>query len=187
MKKKTILSAIVALAVVFAFALSACSSLERGAREGAREGVSQGVAGLFRGSGSGNSGSSSNGSGSGSSGTSSAPQRNYSGNSQTVPWPADSVWSRYGLAGLQQPPNTDVTGAMMYQGIYMVTLINGGVGAFDFLVTQIEGRGAELTTELNTSDGKMNGYKTSAGYVNVMVDLVEGDVVVRLSQSEIFY
>jgi len=191
--KKNFFSAVFALVVIFAFGLSACSSIQSGARQGARDGVSQGIAGLFRGgnsggSSSGSSGGSSGGSTGGSSGgTSSAPQRDYSGNSQTVPWPSDSTWSRYGLAGLQQPPGTDVTGAMMYQGIYIVSLINGGVSAFNNLVAQIERTGATLTTELNTSDGKMSGYQTSAGYINVTVDLLNGDIAIQMSQQQMWF
>jgi len=178
MKRKTIFSAILALVVVFAFGLSACSSLESGARQGARDGVSQGISSIF-----GRGGSSGGSSG----GTSSSPSRNYSGSTQTVPWPADSVWSRYGLAGLQQPSGTDVTGAMLLQGVYMVSLINGGISAFNNLVTQVERTGAELITEYNTSDGKMNGYKTSAGYVNIVANLVDGDVAIQMSQQPIYY
>jgi len=176
LREKAVFSTLLAFIVVFAFGLAACSSLARGARDG----VSQGISGLIIGGGGSGSGSSG-----GSGGASSSPQRDYSDSSQTVPWPADSVWSRYGLAGLQQPPRTDVTAAMLYQGIYMVTLINGGESAFNYLVAQIEKTGAELTTEVNTADGKVSGYKTSSGYVNIIVDLLDGDLVIQMSQQQI--
>jgi hypothetical protein len=151
--------------------------LQRGAENGIQSGVSQGISGLFK------SGGSSDNSGSSSGGTSSSPERNYAGSSQTVPWPSDTEWNRYGLAGLKQPPNTDVTGAALYQGLYMVSLINGGKPAFDFLIAQIDNMaGAELVTDINTSDGKMTGYTTSAGSVNLTVDLQSGDILIQASR-----
>ncbi|MDR1973023.1 MAG: hypothetical protein LBQ46_14010 [Treponema sp.] len=94
MKKAT--SVVVLLCAATVIFAAGCSSVRSGAREGARDGVSDGISGLFRSGGSGGSG-----------GT--APERNYSGSSQTVPWPSDTEWGRYGLSGLRQPPGTDVT------------------------------------------------------------------------------
>ena len=177
LKKKTISSTLLAVIVVFALVLTACSSLESGARQGAREGVSQGIAGLFN-IGGGNSGGSSGG---GSGGTSSSPERNYSGSSQTVPWPSDTSWRRYGLEGLQQQPGTDVTGAALYMGMYIVSLINGGRSAFDNLAAQIESRaGTKLVTEVMDSDSIMMGFSLQAGNtVNLIVNLVDGDIAIQ--------
>ncbi|MDR0403938.1 MAG: hypothetical protein LBH35_10165, partial [Treponema sp.] len=147
------------VAVIFA---AGCGSVESGARDGVRDGVS----GLFR-SGGGSGNGASGGSG-GSGGTSAAPERNYSGNSQTVPWPSDTEWGRYGLSGLRQPPGTDVTAAALYQGSYHVGLINGGRPAFENLVAQIDRMsGAELMTDVNVSDGRMVGYNLSGGSVQI--------------------
>jgi hypothetical protein len=166
--KKTVkpLAMLCVMAVIFA---AGCSSIKSGAREGVRDGVS----GLFR------SGGSSGGSG----GTSTAPERNYSGNSQTVPWPSDTEWGRYGLSGLRQPPGTDVTGAALYQGTYHVGLINGGRPAFENLVAQIERMpGAEITTDVNVSDGRMVGYSLSGGSVQISANFVDGDIAIMASK-----
>ncbi|MDR0388720.1 MAG: hypothetical protein LBH73_01460, partial [Spirochaetaceae bacterium] len=90
--KKTagILAILCGVAVIV---VAGCSSVKSGAREGVRDGVS----GLFR---SGNGASGGSGSGGGGGGTSTAPERNYSGSSQTVPWPSATEWGRYGLSGL---------------------------------------------------------------------------------------
>jgi hypothetical protein len=176
LKKKAVVSTLLAVIVVFTFVLTACSSLERGARQGARDGVSQGIAGLFN-IGGGSSGSSGDSSGE----TSSSPQRNYSGSTQTVPWPSDTSWKRYGLEGLQQPPETNVTGAALYMGMYIVSLINGGRPAFDNLVAQIEGRpGTRLVTEVMDSDSIMMGFSLQTGNtINLIVNLVDGDIAIQ--------
>jgi hypothetical protein len=158
-----------AAAVIFA---AGCGSMKSGAREGTRDGVS----GLFRKDGNG-------GSGGGSGGTSTAPERNYSGSSQTVPWPSDTEWGRYGLSGLRQPPGTDVTGAALYQGSYHVGLINGGRPAFENLIAQIERMsGAELVTDVNVSDGRMVGYNFNGGSVQISADFVDGDIAIVASK-----
>ena len=163
-KKKAILSMFLVVIVVFTFLLTACGSVERGAREG----VSQGISGLIN-------------IGGGSGGTSSSPQRNYTGSSQTVPWPSDTSWRRYGLEGLQQPPGTDVTGAALYMGMYVVSLINGGRPAFDNLAAQIERRpGTTLVTEVMDSDNIMMGFSLQAGNtINLIVNLVNGDIAIQ--------
>jgi hypothetical protein len=170
------------LAVVFA---AGCSSVKSGAREGTRDGIS----GLFRSGGNsasggrGSDGRGGNSAGDSSGGTSTAPERNYSGNSQTVPWPSDTEWGRYGLSGLRQPPGTDVTMAALYQGAYHVGLINGGRPAFESLVTQIERMsGAELVTDVNGSDGRMVGYSLNGGSVQISVNFVDGDIVIIASK-----
>jgi hypothetical protein len=166
-------------ATVIAVALSACSSLGRGAQQGVRDGVSRGVAGLFTGGGSGSSGGSDVSTGDVGGAESSAPDRNYSGSSQTVPWPSSSTWARYGLEGLRQPAGTDVVGAALYMGQYMVSLINGGEPALNDLMSQIDVMpGAELTTEMNTSDGKMVGYLVTGGSITITADLLNGDIVI---------
>jgi hypothetical protein len=163
------------LAVVFA---AGCSSIKSGAREGTRDGISE----LFRSGG--NSASGGGGSeGGGSGGTSTAPERNYSGNSQTVSWPSNTEWGRYGLSGLRQPPGTDVNAAALYQGAYHVGLINGGKPAFENLVIQIERMsGAELVTDVNASDGRMVGYSLNGGSVQISVNFVDGDIVITASK-----
>jgi len=168
LKKKAILSMFLAVIVVFTFVLTACGSVERGARQGVSDGVSQGISGLFN-------------IGGGSGGTSSSPQRNYTGSSQTVPWPSDTSWRRYGLEGLQQQPGTDVTGAALYMGMYIVSLINGGRSAFDNLAAQIESRaGTKLVTEVMDSDSIMMGFSLQAGNtVNLIVNLVDGDIAIQ--------
>jgi hypothetical protein len=165
------LAVLCVLAAVFS---AGCSSIKSGAREGVRDGVS----GLFRSDGGGSGG----GSG-GSSGTSTAPERNYSGSSQTVPWPSAGEWGRYGLSGLRQPPGTDVTAAALYQGTYHVGLINGGRPAFEDLVAQIENMsGAELMTDLSTSDGRMVGYSLNGGSVQISANFVDGDIVIMATR-----
>jgi hypothetical protein len=173
-------------AVIFT---AGCGSVKSGAREGIRDGVREGISGLFRsggggsgGGGSGSSGGSGSG-GSGSGGISTAPERNYSGNSQTVPWPSDAEWGRYGLSGLRQPPGTDVSAAALYQGAYHVGLINGGKPAFENLAAQIEKMaGAELMTDVNTSDGRMAGYRLNGGSVQIIADFIDGDIAITASK-----
>jgi hypothetical protein len=156
--------------------MTGCSSFQSGVNDGVRKGVGNRIAGII--SGGGSSGSSSSVSSGGSSGgTSSAPERNYSGRSQTVPWPSDIEWGRYGLSGLKQPAGTDVTAAALYMGYYVVTLINGGRPAFDSLVAQIEKMPeTELVSDVNTSDGKLVGYLTASASVHISVDLLNGDI-----------
>ncbi|MDR1932649.1 MAG: hypothetical protein LBQ57_07510 [Spirochaetales bacterium] len=179
MKRAT--GTIVLLCAAMMIFAAGCSSVQSGSRDG----ISEGISGLFRrGGDSGSSGSDGSSSGSGGSGgTSTAPERNYSGSSQTVPWPSDTEWGRYGLSGLRQPPGTDVTAAALYQGAYHVGLINGGKPAFENLVAQIENMpGAELTTDVNASDGRMVGYSLSGGNVQITADFVDGDITITASK-----
>jgi hypothetical protein len=174
MKKAT--GTIVLLCAAMMIFAAGCSSVQSGVREGARDGIS----GLFRRGGS--NGSSGSG---GAGGTSTAPERNYSGSSQTVPWPSDTEWGRYGLSGLRQPPGTDVTAAALYQGTYHVGLINGGRQAFENLIAQIENiPGAELMTDVNTSDGRMAGYSLNGGNVQIIADFVDGDIAITHQNRE---
>ncbi|HCC37497.1 MAG TPA: hypothetical protein DEQ14_07710 [Treponema sp.] len=188
MKNAVKFSSVIAAAVIAGIILSGCAILQRGAESGIRDGVSQGIGGLFNSGGSSGgsgslSGGSSGSSGSISGGSRSSPERNYSGSAQTVPWPSDTDWGRYGLAGLQQPPNTSVAGAALYQGMYIVGLINGGLPAFDFLVAQIEKMdGAELVTSVNTAEGKVSGYTTAGGSVTLTVDLESGDIAIQANK-----
>ncbi|MDR1175299.1 MAG: hypothetical protein LBK83_07515 [Treponema sp.] len=162
------------------FTLGGCGSVQSGARDGVREGIS----GIFQQGGGYAGGNSSGGSSiGGSGGTSTAPERNYSGSSQTVPWPSDAEWGRYGLSGLRQPPGADVTAAALYQGTYHVGLINGGRPAFENLVAQIERMsGAELVTDVNTSDGRMIGYQINGGSVQIIANFVDGDIAITASR-----
>jgi hypothetical protein len=178
MKKTTRFLGIVTLAVFTVLIATGCYSIRRGVNDGVSRGVSNSISGIFGGSGSNSGGSSSSGN---SGGRNTSNSRN-SGSSQTVPWPADSVWSRYGLSGLQQPPRTEVAGAALYMGYYVVALVNGGDSAFDFLVAQIDKmNGAELISEMNTSDGKMVGYSIGNSIVNIIVDL-DGDITIQITR-----
>jgi hypothetical protein len=175
--KKTVKTAAI-LCITAVFFAAGCSSVKSGARDGVRDGVS----GLFRSGGSSGSGGSDR-DGGGSGGTSTALERNYSGSSQTVPWPSDTEWGRYGLSGLRQPPGADVSTAALYQGAYHVGLINGGRPAFENLVAQIERMsGAELMTDVNTSNGRMVGYSLSGGSVQIIADFVDGDIAIAASR-----
>jgi hypothetical protein len=167
--------------------MAACSSVQSGLQVGMfRSEGGSGGSGAF-GGGSGGSGASGGGGstfgGRDSGGTSTAPERNYEGASQTVPWPSDSDWGRYGLAGLRQPPGVDVTAAALYQGAYHVALINGGRPAFENLRVQIENMpGAELITDVNSSDGRMVGYSLRGGSVQIAANFVDGDIVITASK-----
>jgi phage-related minor tail protein len=149
-----------ATALIFALLIiSGCSSVKS-------------VTGLFGGGSdrSGSSGGSSSGSGA---------ERNYSGESETVPWPSDADWGRYGLAGLQQPAGTSVTVAALYQGAYRVGLINGGKSALEALVRQIEKMpGAELVTDVNSGNGKMVGYSLTSCSIEIVADYENGDTLI---------
>ena len=81
-----------------------------------------------------------------------------------VPWPNDATWTRYGLAGLQQPAGTQVTGVGMVMGYYYVTLLGGGEAAFDNLISQIE-KIPETThmTEMTEDNGILKGYLLPTG------------------------
>jgi hypothetical protein len=60
-----------------------------------------------------------------------------------------------------------------------VGLINGGRPAFENLVAQIERMsGAELVTDVNTSDGRMVGYSLSGGSVQIVANFVDGDIAI---------
>jgi hypothetical protein len=64
-----------------------------------------------------------------------------------------------------------------------VGLINGGRPAFENLIAQIERMsGAELITDVNTSDGRMVGYNLSGGSVQIMADFVDGDIAITASK-----
>ena len=181
MLRKRILGMIVALvAIMLVLTVSSCGSIERGARQGVRDGVSQGIAGLFPGGGSSGSNSGGNSSGN-SSGGSSQQGSNFSGSAQTVPWPSDTTWRRYGLEGLKQPPGTDVTTAALFMVYYTVNLINGGRPALDYLVDQIDKiPGSSLVTEVTESDGMMVGFTLSEGnLVHIIADFVEGGVSIQ--------
>jgi hypothetical protein len=170
------------LLVAALFTISGCSSLSGGVQRGVSDGVSSGIAGLF------NRGSSDSGASSSvgiPSSDASDPERNYSGNTQTVPWPQDSSWSRYGLSGLTQPSGTSVTGAALYQGYYMVGLINGGRPAFDDLVGQVDRiSGSQLTTEMMSAESIVMGYSIPGGTVQIMVDLESGDIAIQAQAVE---
>jgi hypothetical protein len=169
--KKAVGTLAVLAAAVFA---AGCSSIKSGAREGVRDGIS-GIFGL------GGNSAPQGGGASGATGT--APERNYSGSSQTVPWPSDTEWGRYGLSGLRQPAGAEVTAAALYQGSYHVGLINGGRPAFDDLMAQIEGMpGAELITDMNTSDGRMVGYSLEGGSVQISANFIDGDILIMATR-----
>jgi hypothetical protein len=160
--KRTVFT--VSLILVFAFVFSACGSLGRAASYGIRQGVFGGV---------GSSGSAAS--------TGSAPPRAPSGSTQTVPWPSDTSWARYGLEGLQQPPGTSVAGAALYMGYYYVNLVNGGRPAFDNIVAQIEKKpGARLINEVMDSEGIMMGFSLQTGnIVNVIYILTEETITIQ--------
>ena len=194
--KRVLLSVIIIFALVLVFA--GCSSIKSGAQKGVHDGVSTGISGIISKSiiGSSSSGSSSSGRNSG--GTSTAPERDYQGNSQTVPWPSDFIWSDYGLAGLKQPAGTSVTSASIlsstsYGGLgaaysilgggtgtgetFFVSLINGGKPAFDNLVNQIiKIPGAKRSEYTVESNNERIGYTVPGGTVRVNVDLLDGDI-----------
>jgi hypothetical protein len=187
-KKRVITIVFIAAALSVMFTLSGCSSL----KSGAREGVMDGISGLLnRGSSDSDSGSSSSNGGYSTGGSSlssgsdrNAPERNFSGSSQNVPWPQDSTWARYGLSGLRQPMGTDVTTAALYMGYYMVNLINGGRSAFDSLASQIDRMpNTQLITEVMDSGSMMVGYSTPEGMVNIIADLESGDVAIQANQN----
>ncbi len=188
-RKKMIIVTLIAAALSMLFILSGCGSLGDSARKGVSDGISNRISGLISGESSnsgggtpapgGNAGRSTperNTSGSG-------PERNFSGSSQTVPWPSDSSWARYGLSGLRQPAGTDVTGAALYMGYYLVELINGGRPAFDNLVSQIDRMpDSQLVTEVMDSTSMMVGYSTPQGMVNIVADLETGDITIQANQ-----
>ncbi len=87
------------------------------------------------------------------------------------------------MSGLRQPSGTSVEGAALYLGQYHVGLINGGKAAFEDLKSQVERMsGAEQITDVNTSDGKMVGYRLPGGNVQIAVDLIGGDVAIMASK-----
>jgi hypothetical protein len=64
-----------------------------------------------------------------------------------------------------------------------VGLINGGRLAFENLVAQIERMsGAELVTDVNTSDGRMAGYSLNGGNVQISANFVDGDIAIAASK-----
>ena len=196
MKKNTFfLIAVLILVVIFT---AGCSSLKSGAREGVRDGVSSGIAGMF-GGGSGSGGSSSSSSG----GASTAPERDYSGRSQTVPWPSDRDWRRYGLEGFKQPAGTDVIktemmnlGSGLYgailgsqaQGqVFTVELINGGKRAYENLLDQVEAFGATEDNMSVDSDSEVRGYSiNNEYYIQLSVDLLNGDIGILASNFRFY-
>jgi hypothetical protein len=158
------------------FSLTSCGSIERGARQG----VADGISGLFSSRSSGSDDVSS----SGGSSSNDGPERNFSGSSQTVSWPQDSTWARYGLSGLRQPMGTSVTSAALYMGQYMVGLINGGRPALDDLMAQIDRiPDSQLITEVMDSDAMMVGYSVPGGTVNIITDLETGDLTIQAAQQ----
>jgi hypothetical protein len=204
LKKKVFSIGALLLGAMLVSALIGCGSIKSGVSKGVSDGVSggvsKGIAGLFPGGGSSgsssgtSSGSSSSRNSSGSSGgTSSAPERNYSGNSQTVPWPMDLEWRRYGLEGLKQPAGTDVISAhMMSAGSslfgaalsalgsseqFVVELINGGRPAFQDLVGQVDKiAGSKMTGSSTTPDEQSMTFEVPGGRIMMTVDLLDGDI-----------
>ncbi len=163
--------------IVLSLSVLGCSII----RGGARDGVRDGVAGMFTGGGSG--GAAGGGDYGGSGDTADRPERNYSGEVQSVPWPSDSTWNRYSLSGLKQPSGTTVTGAALYYGQYIVAMINGGKAACEELVSQIDGRvGAELVTDLTTTEGDMKGYQLSGSTIQISCDYVSGDIAINITK-----
>jgi hypothetical protein len=64
-----------------------------------------------------------------------------------------------------------------------VALINGGRPAFENLAAQIERMpGAELMTDVNTSDDRMIGYQLNGGSVQIVADFVDGDIAITASR-----
>ncbi len=180
-KSVTVVLAIFMLTLLCIFL--SCGSLGGGVSRAVGDGVSSGIAGLITGGDSGSSSGSGRGYSSDEPSNRSGPERNYSGSTQTVPWPQDSSWARYGLSGLRQPAGTDVTGAALYMGQYMVSLINGGRPAFDNLAAQIDAiPGSELMTEIMDSESATVGYSVPGGTVHIMVDLENGDITIHAAQ-----
>jgi hypothetical protein len=191
-----VLLGIVALVAIIGFAVTGCSSVKRGVNDGVSRGISGAISDSISGGSSGRSSGSSSGgrsSGGSSGGTSSRPERNYSGSSQTVPWPMDIEWRKYGLEGLKQPAGTNVTSAkMMSAGSslfgatlsalgtreqFVVELINGGMPAFQDLVGQVDKiSGSKMTGSSSESDSRSMTFEVPGGRVMVTVDLLNGDI-----------
>jgi hypothetical protein len=64
-----------------------------------------------------------------------------------------------------------------------VGLINGGRPAFENLTAQIERMpGAELISDLNTSDGRMLGYALNGGSIQISANFIDGDIAIMASK-----
>jgi hypothetical protein len=64
-----------------------------------------------------------------------------------------------------------------------VGLINGGRPAFEDLTAQIERmEGAEIVTDITTSDGRMTGYSLPGGSVHITANFVDGDITITASR-----
>ena len=205
MSKKTAFSVFTALILVLGLTLSACSSARSSVQDGLRDGISKGVSGLFGGGRSSDSDSGGSGGTISSGGSRSGSERNYSGSSQTVPWPEARDWREYGLEGLSQPAGTDVTSVQFINpssqsglfGIgniyaamgltdpfFEVYLINGGKPAFDNLEDQIIAIGiAGKDQESRDSENIFKAWTLKSGNsVWLSVDLVNGDIYIRVTQ-----
>ncbi|MDR0301408.1 MAG: hypothetical protein LBI04_03740 [Treponema sp.] len=201
LKRKVFSIGALLLGAMLVFTLASCSSVESGARrgvsDGVSDGVSKGIAGLFGGGGS-SGGSSSSGNSRNSGGSSSAPERNFSGQSQTVPWPMDIEWRRYGLEGLKQPAGTDVISANMMSASsslfgatlqalgsnesFVVELINGGRPALNDLVNQVDKiKGSKLTGSSSDPDSQSMTFEVPGGRIMIACDLLNGDIAIWAS------
>ncbi len=185
-RKKSVTIVLAASVLTLLCIFLSCGSLGGGVSRAVSDGVSSGIAGLITGGASGGSDSDSSsdeGYSSDRNTGGSRPERNYSGGTQTVSWPQDSSWARYGLSGLRQPAGTEVSGAALYMGQYVVSLINGGRPAFDNLAAQIDAiPGSELMTEVMDAGSATVGYSVPGGTVHIMADLENGDVTIHAVQ-----
>ena len=98
-----------------------------------------------------------------------------------VSWPSDDDWAGYGLKGLRQPAGSSVANVALFQGTFYVTLVDAGRDAYNGLVAQIKqltGAGNPFS-QIRTENGEMCGYEYGSHYVELVVDFVDMELVIR--------
>jgi len=98
-----------------------------------------------------------------------------------IPWPADSVWSVYGVSGLVQPSGTQVHGQVM-TGTFNIILTNAGKAVYDNLVAQISGMGGVPLQETATDEAIMVMFVTSNQRMDVVTLSVKENAVNIVAQ-----
>jgi hypothetical protein len=188
LRKRTLVLKVLFLAFAPIFILAGCGSIENGVRNG--------ISGIFTG-GSASSGSSGDRQRAAagcfgvspldsteSGGTASRSRSRGQGEALNVSWPSDGDWDGYGLKGLKQPAGSTVVNVALFQGTYLVSLVDAGKEAYNDMTSQIK----MLTGVRNpyslikTENGEMCEYQFDDHYVQLVVDYVDMELVIRALQ-----
>jgi len=116
----------------------------------------------------------------GDSGSSARSSSDYS-TMPVIDWPADSVWSQYGLTGLRQPSGTRAVGGFRASGYYQVVLLDATRATYDNLTGQVRGMSGFTFLQEETEKDSVASAFMSASHKMVSVGYSIADKAVVIT------